>query len=41
MIPGLIALESALQGGKLLDIPDLGDAPADWERLSFEKKERI
>lgn len=41
MIPGLIAHESALQGGKLLDIPDLGDAPADWERLTFEKKERI
>ncbi|MBQ8814060.1 MAG: Gfo/Idh/MocA family oxidoreductase [Lachnospiraceae bacterium] len=36
MIPGLIAHESALQGGALLDVPDLGDAPADWERLTFE-----
>ena len=39
MIPGLVAHESALQNGKLLDIPDLGDAPADWERLTFEKKD--
>lgn len=38
MIPGLIAHESALQGGKLLDIPDFGDAPETWERLTFEKK---
>lgn len=37
MIPGLIAHESALQGGKLLDIPDLGEAPADFERLTFDK----
>lgn len=26
-IPGLIAHESALRGGVLLDIPDFGDAP--------------
>lgn len=39
MIPGLVAHESALQGGKLLDIPDLGDAPEDWERLTYEKKD--
>ena len=39
MIPGLIAHESALQGGVLLDIPDFGDAPADWEKLTFEKKD--
>ncbi len=39
MIPGLVAHESALRGGELLDIPDLGDAPADWERLTFEKKD--
>ena len=26
-IPGLIAHESALQGGALLDVPDFGDAP--------------
>ena len=29
MIPGLIAHESALRGGELLDIPDFGDAP-EW-----------
>lgn len=39
MIPGLIAHESAMQGGVLLDVPDLGDAPADWERLTFETRE--
>lgn len=39
MIPGLIAHESALQGGVLLDVPDLGDAPADWEKLTFEKRD--
>ena len=32
-IPGLIAQESALQGGVLLPVPDLGDPPADWEVL--------
>ena len=37
MIPGLIAHESALQGGKLLDIPDLGEPPVDFERLTFDK----
>jgi len=26
-IPGIIAHESAVQGGKLLEVPDLGDAP--------------
>ena len=39
MIPGLVAHESAIQGGKLLDIPDFGDAPDDWEKLTFEKKD--
>ena len=29
MIPGLIAHESALRGGELMDIPDFGDAP-EW-----------
>ncbi len=38
MIPGLIAHESALQGGKLLDIPDFGEAPADFERLEYTRK---
>lgn len=32
-IPGLIARESALQGGKQLDVPDFGDPPKDWEKL--------
>ena len=36
MIPGLIAHESALKGGVLMDIPDFGDAPADWEKQTFE-----
>lgn len=39
MVPGLVAHESALQGGKLLDIPDFGDAPSDWEKLTFEIKD--
>lgn len=39
MIPGLIAHESALRGGVLLDIPDFGDAPADWEKLTYEVKD--
>ena len=29
-IPGIVAHQSAVQGGALLEIPDLGDAPADW-----------
>jgi len=33
-IPGLIAHESALAGGAVLDIPDLGDPPADWPMLA-------
>lgn len=37
MIPGLVAHESALQGGKLLDIPDFGEAPEDFERLTYDK----
>ena len=39
MIPGLIAQESALKGGVLLDIPDMGDAPDDWETITYEIKE--
>ncbi len=35
MIPGIIAHESALKDGMPMDIPDFGDAPADWERLIF------
>jgi len=32
-LPGLVAHQSALQGGVLLPVPDLGDPPADWEVL--------
>lgn len=32
-LPGLIAHQSAMQGGITLDVPDLGDPPGDWERL--------
>jgi len=38
MIPGLIAHESALRGGELMDIPDFGSAPANWEKLTYEMK---
>lgn len=34
-IPGLIAHESALAGGIPLDVPDLGDPPADWDVLDY------
>ncbi len=30
LVPGLIAHESALKGGALMEVPDLGDAPAGW-----------
>ena len=33
-IPGLVAHESALRGGVVMDVPDLGNAPADWEMLN-------
>ena len=33
-IPGLTAHQSALAGGKTMDVLDLGDPPADWEVLS-------
>lgn len=33
MIPGLVAHESALKGGVLLDVPDFGDAPKNMPRL--------
>ena len=32
-IPGLVAHQSALNGGVLMSVPDLGDPPADWEVL--------
>ncbi len=39
MLPGLYAHKSAMMGGMPLDVPDFGDAPADWEKLTFEKKD--
>ena len=36
-IPGLVAHQSALQGGVLMDIPDLGNPPEDWEVLDYEE----
>ncbi len=39
MLPGIYAHESAMKGGMPLDVPDFGDAPADWEKLTFEKKD--
>ncbi|MFD0715547.1 Gfo/Idh/MocA family protein [Paenibacillus sp. GCM10027626] len=33
LVPGLIAHESALQGGKLLQVPDFGDAPRSLSEL--------
>lgn len=38
-IPGLVAHQSAMQGGILLDIPDCGNPPADWEVLSEDRTE--
>lgn len=32
-IPGLLAHESAMAGGKVIDVPDLGNPPSDWEVL--------
>jgi predicted dehydrogenase len=32
-LPGLVAHQSALKGGELMDVPDLGDPPSDWELL--------
>ncbi|MGI6634633.1 MAG: Gfo/Idh/MocA family protein [Christensenellales bacterium] len=32
-IPGLIAHQSAMQGGVTLDVPSLGEPPSDWEVL--------
>lgn len=39
MIPGLIAHESALKDGMLMDIPDFGAAPSDWEDITYEVKD--
>lgn len=34
-IPGLIAHQSAMQGGIPMDVPDFGEPPADWEELDY------
>lgn len=39
MIPGLVAHESALKGGELMDIPYVGEAPEEFERLTYDKKD--
>lgn len=39
-IPGLLAHQSALAGGKTMDVIDLGDPPADWEVLTEETMEK-
>ena len=36
-IPGLLAHQSALNGGQPIEVPDLGDPPADWEVLEWRK----
>ncbi len=35
-IPGLLAHESAMQGGKAIEVPDLGNPPDDWEVLDLD-----
>jgi predicted dehydrogenase len=37
-LPGLVAHQSAMQGGKVLDIPDFGEPPADMEVLSLDRE---
>ena len=32
-LPGLMAHQSALRGGEAIDVPDLGNPPANWEVL--------
>lgn len=39
MVPGLIAHESSLKDGELMNVPDFGDPPSDWQRLTYEKKD--
>ncbi|MBR5078578.1 MAG: Gfo/Idh/MocA family oxidoreductase [Victivallales bacterium] len=35
-LPGLVAHQSALQGGILMDVPDLGEPPSDWPVLKLD-----
>ncbi|MBO7169872.1 MAG: Gfo/Idh/MocA family oxidoreductase [Clostridia bacterium] len=37
-LPGLVAHQSALAGGVPMDVPDLGDPPADWEVLDWKTR---
>jgi predicted dehydrogenase len=37
-IPGLTAHKSALLGGEVMEVVDLGEAPADWEVLDWKTK---
>ncbi len=39
IIPGIMAHESAMKDGLPIDVPDFGDAPKSFERLTFEKKD--
>ena len=36
-IPGLTAHQSAMEGGRVMDVIDLGEPPADWEVLDWKK----
>ncbi len=36
-LPGLIAHESAMAGGRVMDVPYLGEPPADWEVLPSDE----
>lgn len=38
MIPGIIAHDSAMQGGKVLKIPQLKQAPSDWEMIDYNDR---
>ena len=38
-LPGLVAHQSALAGGKVLDVPDFGNPPEDWEVLDYRDQE--
>ncbi len=35
--PGLLGHQSAMQGGRVLDVPDIGDPPEDWEVLPWDR----
>lgn len=38
-LPGLVAHQSAMQGGVVLEVPDCGNPPANWEVLSPDRTE--